>query len=164
MLRTGSVLVVAGLMLAACAGPAPRGAGESASRLIAAAMSGDRVAFEAQIDRTAVREDLRRQVSELARTEALDVEGGPSDLVLDRMIGPDALRVVEAGTGRAPAEPPGPADLAKLMKPLDGNRVCLADAQDADRCLLTFAKDKDHWRLVGMQAIDLPIEVPVSGD
>ena len=35
------------------------------------------------------------------RPTALDVEGGPSDFALDRMIGPDALRLVRAGTGEA---------------------------------------------------------------
>lgn len=156
MRRTASVLVLAGLALAACAQPAPKGAGESASRLIAAAMAGDRVAFEAEIDRTAVREDLRRQVVEMARIDALDVEGGPSDFALDRMIGPDAVRV-------AGAEPPSPAELSRFMKPLDGKRVCLTAPDDRNHCLLTFARDKRHWRLVGMQAMDLPIEWRVAG-
>ena len=56
------MLVVASLLaisLAGCTGPAPQGAAESASRLLAAATKGDRVAFEAEIDRPAVRDDVR---------------------------------------------------------------------------------------------------------
>eukprot|EP01041_Mallomonas_annulata_P018880 gene18880-38001_t len=75
------MLVVASLIaasLAGCSGPAPQGAADSASRLLAAATKGDRVAFEAEIDRPAVRDDVRRQMSEVARAKQLDVEGGPS--------------------------------------------------------------------------------------
>lgn len=163
MLRMASVLVTAGLALAACGSPASRGAGESASRLISAAMAGDRVAFEAEIDRRAVREDLRRQVLEMAALDALDVEGGPSDFALDRMIGPGALRVVEAGSRRPLTEAPSAGELARLMKPLEGDRVCLAAPEDRNHCLLTFAKEKREWRLVGMQAMDLPIELAIAG-
>ena len=68
---------VATLGLAGCGGAAPKGATESAGRLLAAAVQGDRVAFEAEIDRASVRDDVRRQRAEMARPTALDVEGGP---------------------------------------------------------------------------------------
>jgi hypothetical protein len=43
------------------------------------------------------------------------------------------------------------------------SRACLHAPADEDHCLLTFAKTNSHWRLVGMQAMDL--EIPVeSGD
>ena len=155
-------LVIASLIaisLAGCSGPAPQGAAESASRLLAAAAKGDRVAFEAEIDRPAVRDDVRRQMSEVARAERLDVEGGPSEFALDRMIGPDALRLVRAGTGEVVTTPPSASQIASQMKSIDGNRACLRNDGAPDRCLLTFAKGKGGWRLVGMQATDLRIEV-----
>lgn len=152
------VLVAVALPLAACNGAAPRGAIESASRLLAAALSGDRAAFEAQIDRQAVREDVRRQVTELAKATALDVDGGPSEFALDRMISPEKVRVVDR-SGAALTAAPTPQQVAPLMRKVDGKRACL---KGADGCLLTFAKGRDHWRLVGMKAMDLTIQV--AGD
>ncbi|MBL8555037.1 MAG: hypothetical protein JNL41_12215 [Phenylobacterium sp.] len=156
MIRKLAVLVVA-LGLTGCGGAAPQGAAESASRLLAAALKGDRVAFEAEIDRAAVRDDVRRQIADVARGSVLDVEGGPSEFALDRMISPAAIRVVHAGTGETLTAPPTPAQVAKLMREVDGRRACVRGK--AGDCLLTFAREKRDWRLVGMKAMDVEIEV-----
>jgi hypothetical protein len=117
------------------------------------------VAFEAQIDRTALREDLRRQMVELAQQRGVEVAGGPSDFALDRMIGPSALRLVRAGAGTPLAAAPTAAQLEQMLTTVGGKRACLPAPEAADRCLLTFAKAKNGWRLVGMQAMDLTIAV-----
>lgn len=168
MFRVPLLLAVAALALSGCGGGAPKAATESASRLLAAALNNDRVAFEAEIDRAAVREDVRRQVADLARTKGLEVDGGPSEFALDRMISPDAVRVVD-GEGHRLTTPPTARQVAPMMKPMDGKRVCLRDTEAPDDCLLTFARGKDAkagdpWRLVGMKAMDLRIEVARLGD
>lgn len=155
-------MAIAALVLAGCGGAAPKGAAENASRLLAASLKGDRVAFEAEIDRSAVRDDVRRQIAVMAATKTLDVEGGPSEFALDRMIGPDALRLVRAGTGEALTAAPTVGQVLRLMKGLDNRHACLRDAAAPDRCLLTFARGKGGWRLVGMQATDL--KIAVAGD
>ncbi len=162
MIRNLCLIGAATLSLIGCGGAAPKGATESASRLLAAAVHGDRIAFEAEIDRPAVRDDVRRQMAEMARPTALDVEGGPSEFALDRMIGPDALRLVRADTGEALTAAPTQDQVARLMKGLDNRQACLRAAAAPDRCLLTFARLKGDWRLVGMQATDLKIQV--AGD
>lgn len=148
--------------LAGCSVGGAGGAAETASRLLAAAAKGDRVAFEAEIDRPAVRDDVRRQMSQVARTRSLDVEGGPSEFTLDRMISPDALRMVRAGTGETVTAAPSARQIAARMKTIDGKHACLRDSAAPERCLLTFGKAKGSWRLVGMQAADLRIEI--AGD
>lgn len=168
MFRASFLLAFAALALTGCGGGAPKGAAESASRLLAAALNNDRVAFEAEIDRAAVREDVRRQVADLARATSLEVDGGPSEFALDRMISPDAVRVVDA-QGHRLTTPPTARQVAPMMKPVEGRRVCLRDAEAPDDCLLTFARGKDAkvgetWRLVGMKAMDLRIEVARLGD
>ena len=162
MIRKLVVTSLIATWLAGCSGPAPQGAADSASRLLAAATKGDRVAFEAEIDRPAVRDDVRRQMSEVARASLLDVEGGPSEFALDRMISPDALRLVRVGTGEIVTTAPSAGQIAGRMKSIDGGRACLRNDGAPDRCLLTFGKVKGGWRLVGMQASDLRIEV--AGD
>lgn len=156
MLRTGAVVALGALalVLGGCEGRARTDAAASAERLLAAVQANDRVAFEAEIDREAVREDVRRQIVDLARQQGLEVDGGPSEFALDRMIGPDAFRIVHANNG----EP-----LKDRMKVEDG-KVCLPADEAAKRCLLTFGKSDKRWRLVGMQAMDLTIEVADAGD
>jgi len=156
MLRSGAVVALGALALAlgGCDSRAKADAAASAERLLAAVQAGDRVAFEAEIDRDAVREDVRRQMVELARRQGLEVDGGPSEFALDRMIGPDAFRIVHAEGG----EP-----LEKRLKVEDG-KVCLPADEGSDGCLLTFGKSEKRWRLVGMQAMDLTIEVAAASD
>jgi hypothetical protein len=167
MLRVTLVLALAALGLSACNGAAPKAAAESASRLLAAAYNNDRVAFEAEIDRAAVRDDVRRQVSEMARATALDVDGGPSEFALDRMISPDAVRIVDKQGAPLTAAPTA-QQVAPLTKVVDARHVCVRDAGSPQNCLLTFAKGTDaqakgHWRLVGMRALDLRVEVASVG-
>lgn len=160
MLRIAPLVVLMAVGLNGCGAAAPRGAIESASRLLAAALSGDRAAFEAQIDRAAVRADVRRQVTALARATALDVDGGPSEFALDRMISPENVRVID-GSGAALTAAPTPKQVAPLMRRVDATHACLRDA-GGDDCVLTFAKRKDHWRMVGMRALDPTVQV--AGD
>ncbi|MCR5874036.1 hypothetical protein LRS10_07550 [Phenylobacterium sp. J426] len=151
MLRIGTVVALSALALglAGCDGRARTDAAATAERLLKAVETGDRVAFEAEIDRSAVREDVRRQMVDWARERGLEVEGGPSEFALDRMISPEAVRVVRADGG----EP-----LKDRMKVEDG-KVCLPSDADARRCLLTFGKSEKRWRLVGMQAMGVTVEV-----
>jgi hypothetical protein len=155
MRRKFLLLAVLALPLTACGGSAPTGAAEVASRLLAAAMTNDRVAFEAEIDRDALRADMRRQVIEMARTKALDVEGGPSEFALDRMISPDAIRLVDA-KGHRLTEAPEADEVRGMLKATDKTHVCLRQGSD---CLLTFGKGQAGWRLVGMKARDMTIQV-----
>lgn len=128
-----------------------------------AVQTGDAKAFEAAVDRPAVRADLRRQLAAIGRGAALDLDGGPSDAALDRMIGPAAFRLVDASG--APLEgAPSRAQAAALIKPAGQDRVCLHDLTPETRCLLTFTREKTKdgagvWRLVQMPAQDLTIAV-----
>lgn len=157
MLRIVPLLALAAIGLNGCGAAAPQGAAESASRLLTAVMRGDRVAFEAQIDRAALREDVRRQVAEIAKGSTLEVEGGPSEFALDRMISPDAVRVVDRSGAKA-ATPPTPDQVAPLLHKVDATRACLREAE-GENCVLTFAKGKDRWRLVGMRALDATVRL-----
>jgi hypothetical protein len=122
---------------------------------------GDRKAFEAAIDRPALRTDLRDQLAALGKAKDLDVGEGASEFALDRMITPEAFRLVEARTGQALPVAPTAAQIALTMKVRDKTHVCVTDP-GKDRCVLSFAKHGVTWRLVGMQATDLRVEVPAA--
>lgn len=134
-------------------------ASKAIERFLTAVHNDDRKAFEAAIDRNALRADLRDQLTDLARAKGVVVEGGPSEFALDRMITPAAFQLVEAGTGQALAAAPNAAAIALIMQVRDRSHVCVGEP-GKPRCALSFAKRDGAWRLVGMQATDLKIAVP----
>ena len=162
MVRKLGVAALAALMVMAqgCARkPEQRAETSAVQALLASAWSDDPQRFEAVIDRTAIRADLREQLLRVAQANMLAVEGGASDAALDRMITPGAFRLVEAQTGAPLRAAPTLAQTAALLKPLGKDRVCLHDQTPQERCLLTFAKVKDDWRLVAMAPAGFVIPV-----
>ena len=147
------------LLVSGCSLDVRANAAKGIARFLDAVHRGDRPAFEAALDRAALRANLRGQLVDLGRARGLDVDGGPSDFALDRMITPQAFKLVEARTGEALPMAPSAAQIALTMKVTDRTHVCVSDP-GKDRCLLDFAREKGVWRLVGMQATDLKIEVP----
>jgi hypothetical protein len=134
-------------------------ASKAIQRFLTAVHNDDHRAFEAAIDRRALRADLRDQLTDLARAKGVVVEGGPSEFALDRMITPAAFRLVEAKTGQALHVAPNAATVALMMQVRDRSHVCVGDP-GKPRCTLSFAKREGTWRLVGMQATNLMIEIP----
>ena len=113
-------------------------ASKAIERFLTAVHNDDRKAFEAAIDRDALRADLRDQLTALHH---------------------DALQLVEARTGQALPAAPNAAAIALMMQVRDRSHVCVGDP-GKPRCALSFAKREGTWRLVGMQATDLKIAVP----
>jgi hypothetical protein len=142
----------------ACGKGSAKDAGGAAQALLAAVQAGDAKAFEDGLDRPALRNDLRAKVIGVAHANGLDV-GGPSDLALDRMISPEAFHLVAAGTEAPLSAPPSTAQVAAQLKSLGDSRVCLHDLSPQQKCLLTFAREAAGWRLVGMPADHLAIEL-----
>jgi hypothetical protein len=159
MIRVAALAALV-LTVQGCGGkPAERGETAAAQALLASAWSEDSTSFEAVVDRPAVRADLREQLLRVAQANALGVEGGASDAALDRMITPHAFRLVAAGSGAPLASAPTREQAAALLKPEGKDRVCLHDQSPQQACLLTFAKAKAGWRLVGMAPAGFTIAV-----
>lgn len=159
MLRVAALAALVLTVQACDRKPAERADAAAAQALLASAWSEDPARFEKVVDRPAVRADLRGQLLRVAQANALAVEGGASDAALDRMITPHAFRVVAAGSGAPLAAAPSRAQAAAMLKPAGKDRVCLHDQTPQATCLLTFAKAKDGWRLVGMAPAGFTIAV-----
>jgi hypothetical protein len=158
-MRSLAALAVLTVSLSGCDIGVRTDAAKAIERFLAAVHDDDRAAFEAAIDRPALRANLGGQLTELARAKGVVVEGGPSEFALDRMISPGAFRLVEAKTGQALPHAPSAAEIALIMKVQDKSHVCVDDPAKS-RCLLSFAKRGGTWRLVGMPATNLTIAVP----
>lgn len=158
MLRSRVCLAATALCLGLCAcGLDVRAdAAQGIARFLDAVRRDDHAAFEAAIDRPALRTDLRDQLAELGRARDLDIEGGPSEFALDRMITPEAFRLVSARTGQPVPIAPTAAQVALLMTVKDKAHVCLGDAA-GQHCALAFAKRNGGWRLTGMRATELKV-------
>jgi len=172
MLRTGRVLALAALAaaVASCGGKPDRDAAADVQAFLAAVQARDPAGFENNIDRPALRVALRAQVVELARAAGLEGVGGPSEFALDRMIGPDNVRLVDSATGEPLGAAPTVEQIRPLLKPVDKQTVCLHDSSPEQACLLVFAKQRarkeseggarsEGWRLVRMPASHMPIPI-----
>jgi len=139
------------VLLGAC-GPGLRAKGSAAIASFLADVQRDDVkAFEAGVDRPAVRGDLRAQLAALGKTRGVDV-GGASEFALDRMITPQAVRAAAARVGAGWPATPTAAQVLPHMKVADPRHICLEEAATR-RCLLSFAQEDGAWRLVGLRFI-----------
>jgi hypothetical protein len=139
---------VLALTLGGCGLGARHSGSAAIASFLAAVQSGDRKAFEAALDRPALRSDLSEQMADVGKTHAVDV-GGPSEFALDRMISPQAIGLTAARV--APGWPAAPtaAQIIPHMKARGLHFVCLEEAS-SKKCLLSFTQEDGTWRLTAM--------------
>jgi hypothetical protein len=154
----GSVIgfSVLALALGGC-GLGARSKGSAAiASFLAAVQRDDRVAFEAALDRPALRSDLSEQMADVGKTHAVDV-GGPSEFALDRMISPQAIRLTAARVAPGWPATPTAAQIVPHMKAWGLHFVCLEEAA-TKKCLLTFTQESGAWKLTAMAFTPPPAE------
>lgn len=149
-----AALIGAALTLSGCGRGAQGEATEAVQTFLAAVHANDRPAFEAMIDRPALRADLRDQLMALSRSKGLEVDGGASEFALDRMITPRAIELVDAASGQPLAAAPDARQIKGMVRLLERDLACVSasGAEAAAPCVLSFARRDDQWRLVSMQA------------
>jgi hypothetical protein len=157
MRKTIALAATMALALGACGQDAKDEAAEDVRELLVAAQQGDAEAFEAGIDREKLKADLRVQVRDAAREQGIDI-GGPSDAALDRMIGPDAVRVARPDPA---AVPPTVAEIAEILDVQTKTRACLRGPGAG--CALTFEKQGERWKLIGVQTSRLELRPGETG-
>src|SRR5215469_1882625 len=117
MFRPGmlAALALPIVLLAGCGLDVRADAAQGIARFLDAVRRDDHKAFEASVDRPALRADLRDQLADLGRAKDIDIDGGPSEFALDRMITPEAFRLVSARNGEPMPFAPSAAQVALLM-------------------------------------------------
>ncbi len=153
------LILVAALTLSACATVQKLDAAADVHALLISIRDNDRAAFEALVDRPALKREIQgRLVTEARRDSrvpaALAAILAPSlaDLAGDTLIRPDVFLAVAQSYGYTPeTKIPGVIGLSTVLKPLPDGRVC-ATRETNGPCLLIFSPGPDRrWRLSGFE-------------
>ena len=151
-------IAAATLVLASCAETTKYDAAGDAHALLLSIRDGDKPAFDAHVDREALKTQIRARVLAAAFRQDRPAELGGFAVLLssplvdafsDRLIQPDVFRAVADYLGYS-AQTPIPSRMAitEGLRNLDTGRVCVASSKSGP-CLLTFRDEGGTWRLIG---------------
>lgn len=157
--RAAAICLLA-LAMSACGFGARRSGSAAIANFLAAVQKDDHAAFEAALDRPALRSDLSEQMADVGKTHAVDV-GAPSEFVLDRMISPQAVRLTAARVMPGWPAMPSAAQIVPHMKARGLNFVCLEEVS-TKKCLLSFKQEDGTWKLTAMAFTPPPADAPAS--
>jgi len=157
ILRPVLVALIA-LALCACATVTRYDAAGDIHAFLVSIRDGDEKAFEAHVDRPALKEQLRARMMAglLKRQDGLGALGallaGPvADVAVDQLVRPAVFLAVAEANGYAPSKPlPGRAALTGALRRLDDDRVCVTTKRDGP-CVLDFRNEAGVWRLVAFE-------------
>lgn len=158
-----SRLVVTALILSVLAGCATAQRLDAAGdvhALLVAIRDNDKAAFDALVDRKALKRSIESRLLQEAerRTEdaglrALGALVAPvlADAADKAVIQPSTFRAVASTYGYRPDQPiPGRVAIAGALKAMPDGRVCATRRKDGP-CVLIFSQEAGVWRLSGFQ-------------
>lgn len=119
---------------------------------------GDRAAFDAHVDRPALKTQLHARLMQEIGTRHGDLAGlgalmaGPLvDLAVDAAARPEVFRAVAVKYGYDPAQPiPNTLVIAQYVRPLDGGRACIVTKAKGP-CVFIFKDEEGAWKLIGYE-------------
>ena len=148
------------LMLSACATLEQYDAANDIRAFLLAIRDTDQTAFDAHIDRPALKEQVRARliayIMQRQDTGGLAVFGaalaGPiADYAVDHLAQPQVFLAVAEAEGYSPDQPvPSAAFLTPLIKPVDADRACVSE-KVGGACVLVFRKEDGAWKLIAFE-------------
>lgn len=153
-------LALAALALSGCATVGRVDAGADIHAFLVSIRDGDRAAFDAHVDREALKTQLRARVmTEVASSNPNGLASLPGlgailagpivDGVVDALLRPEVFRTVAELRGYSVDRPiPGAFAIAQFVRPLGGGTVCVITRKDGP-CVLNFTNQDGVWRLTG---------------
>ena len=160
MIRKIATLVALTLSLAGCATAERYDAAGDVHALLVAIRDNDEEAFEAHVDRDALkrslegrlmRESQRQEVDERWRAAAALLAPSVADLASETLIRPQVFRAAASYYGYTPDQPlPGRVAIGGRLKPMGDGRVCATKSKDGP-CLLVFSNVGGVWKLSGFE-------------
>jgi Protein of unknown function (DUF2939) len=159
MTRFRLVIVIALAILAqACAGATQISAGSDIHAFLLSIRDDDQAAFDAHIDRPALKRQLRAKliVDASRRSDDLGalaaVVGRPLvDFAVDNLVQPEVFRAAAAEFGYSPDRPiPSTLVIAEAIRPIDDDHVCVPRKRDGP-CVFDFTNEGGVWRLTAFE-------------
>ncbi|MFI4966938.1 MAG: DUF2939 domain-containing protein [Caulobacterales bacterium] len=151
------VLVLATLVLSACATAQKLDAANDVHALLISIRDDDSAAFDAHVDHAALKQELKARLGEAVgknkNTRDLAALLGPSviDFADQALVQPRTFRMVAEQYGyRAGMKIPGPLAISQALKTLPDGRVCATKKKDGP-CLLVFTKEQGVWKLTSFE-------------
>lgn len=152
--------LAAAAVLSACASVQRLDAAGDVHALLIAIRDDDQAAFDARVDRPALKREIEDRLLREAGSAKMD--GGLkalgallaptlADIAGEALIQPRVFRSVAEYYGYRPTTPiPGQFAIASALKPLPDGRVCATRKKDGP-CLLIFTEQAGVWRLSGFE-------------
>ncbi len=146
------------LVLSACATATRYDAAGDIHALLVAIRDNDRQAFDAHVDRPALKAQMKSRLTAtmVQRGGAFggalaQMLGGVSDALVDAAVQPQVFLAVAEAKGYRPSKPlPGRVAITSSLRYLEGDRVCVTDKKDGP-CLLVFRNEAGTWRLIAFE-------------
>jgi len=146
-------------MLAGCATATRYGAGSDIHDFLVAVRDGDQAAFDAHIDRPALKANLKARLlaaavdngSGLGRASVLGaLAAGPlANLAVDGLARPEVFSAAADLMGYGPETPiPNFIFIGRAVKPLDSERVCV---MLKGRCTFIFKDEDGGWKMIAFE-------------
>lgn len=146
--------------LAACATVSKVDAGGDIHAFLVAVRDDDRAAFDAHVDRRALKNQLEgRLIEEAKRARVSDgwkiagvlLAGPAADAAGDALLRPSVFRGAAAWFGYKPSAPiPNRLAIAAALKYRPDGTVCVVRRKDGP-CLFVFTRQGEVWRLTGFE-------------
>lgn len=150
--------LVAALALAACATVARYDASADIHAFLIAVRDGDKAAFNAHIDKPALKAQLRaRLIAEVASVHGADsnetagaiIAGPLVDIGVDLLVRPEVFRAAAEHLGYGPDRPiPNALVIGQRVKPLGNDRVCVLIHK---QCSFVFKREEGVWRMIAFE-------------
>ncbi len=125
--------------------------------LLIAIRDNDRAAFDARVDRQALKGQIEARLMDEARQRkpgdkwmavAAALAGPVADVAGEALIRPETFHAAANYYGYTPDRPlPGRVAIAATLRPVGDGRVCAAKKNGP--CMLTFTREGSTWRLSG---------------
>ena len=160
------VLCLAALSLTGCASIERVDAAGDVHAFLIAIRDNDRQAFNARVDKPALKRVLEARLDELVVQKTTDQGGrfvgallaGPvARAAVDTAVRPDVFRAIAVTLGYSPDRPiPGQLTIAQALRYTRDGQVCAATARDKP-CLLTLTREGEVWKLTSMDVGSLKL-------
>ena len=153
-----ATLVGVALALSACATTARLSAAGDIHAFLVAIRDDDKSAFDAHVDRKALKAQLRDKLAaDAARRDpalgALAVALGPPlvDVAVDKLVQPEFFREAAESLGYFPDRPlPNSLAIAEALRPIDESHVCVVRKEGAP-CIFVFTDEDGVWRMTAFE-------------